>query len=522
MNRLLHTFLLLAPGAMAADSATTESAARTDQTREEARAVLRQHNILPDDEPPIESPYQWSFSYDRTMRDIILYHYDIEPYDEAAQKMKLLIQAGIDINQADDEGNTYLHDAVRYGVGKNPAFYLLLEYRGVDVNATNKNGESPLYLALERGFAACVEALLRHPNVDISGWSPLFKAIIRNSPAEVRAALAAGADPNERDYRHNMTPLYVAAALGHTTCLQELLEHESTLILLNQDGKNPICIAAKNGHSPCLRYLLMRGDSKVNVGYPLWWAALYGHTDCVRQLLEHDKIDINLVGEHGETALIAAAREGHTEIAHLLLERKELDVNHQDEHGHTALMLAALGNHTDIIRLLLKHPQLNPSLTDKDGGNAVNFACRDTCAEALRLLVSIPGINLSTRHHGNTALSDAASHNQTEAMRILLQAGADANEKAPNGHSLLLDAVWFNCSDAVELLLAQPNIRVNDCAKDGMFPLWCAARNGYDDIVRLLLSHPGINREHCHQGLTPLQIAEQKGHTKIVEILKSR
>ena len=57
---------------------------------------------------------------------------------------RIILDLGVDANQADDRGNTALHDAVRTGFA---SVVDLLAAHGADLDAFNDRGQTPLVLA---------------------------------------------------------------------------------------------------------------------------------------------------------------------------------------------------------------------------------------------------------------------------------------------------------------------------------------------------------------------------------------
>ena len=88
----------------------------------------------------------------------------------------LLNNPGIDVNKADEEGNTPLCLAAKNNCSN--VTTLLLKSIGIKLNKADKVGNTPLYLAAKRGHVAVVEALLASPGIDVNradliGCTPL-------------------------------------------------------------------------------------------------------------------------------------------------------------------------------------------------------------------------------------------------------------------------------------------------------------------------------------------------------------
>jgi ankyrin repeat protein len=71
--------------------------------------------------------------------------------------VELFLNAGADVNQANNEGNTPLHYAASYG---HKTIAELLLKAGANVNQTDKEGKAPLHYAAEYGHRLIVELLL--------------------------------------------------------------------------------------------------------------------------------------------------------------------------------------------------------------------------------------------------------------------------------------------------------------------------------------------------------------------------
>ena len=84
---------------------------------------------------------------------------------------------------------------------------------------------------------------------------------------------------------------------------------------------------------------------------PEWKAAVKaGDAGVLRTMLDAGA-DANARDEHGQTALMNAARDGHTEVVRLLVERGA-DLNHTAKYHLSALMLAVINGRDAIVGIL--------------------------------------------------------------------------------------------------------------------------------------------------------------------------
>ncbi len=113
--------------------------------------------------------------------------------------LKLLIEKGADINTIDCLGNTALHLAVQKSNNTEMVKYLI-EQAKLDVNAINLENQTALHL------------------VSYQGYMPVVEYLIEN-----------GALVDVRD-KYNVTPLHIAAAYGHLSTLQLLLNKGNIFI----------------------------------------------------------------------------------------------------------------------------------------------------------------------------------------------------------------------------------------------------------------------------------------------------
>ena len=109
--------------------------------------------------------------------------------------------------------------------------------------------------------------------------------------------------------------------------------------------------------------------------------------------------------------------------------------------------------------------------------------------------------------------------NAARLKRLIRQVHVDFNVASPEG-TLLCFAVYNGHTDVVRLLLSAPGINVHLATANGFTPLYLAIQQNHDEIVRLLLAQHGINVNLGElSGVTPLHLAASCGYEEFVRLL---
>jgi ankyrin repeat protein len=245
---------------------------------------------------------------------------------------------------------------------------------------------------------------------------------------------------------------------------------------------------------------------------PLMYAALYGNADSIQRLLAVGA-DPNLKNDAGVTALMWAVNDfGKTR----LLVEHGADVNAKSDNGRTPLMIAATRNGSaPILQFLLDH-----------GADA--------------------SARSSQRTAGASALSEAAFASDVDAMRMLIDHGADPKGAGPGVILLGMAVDCLPCIDQVigstpkadvnlammfdtppdagglmiKTLLdrgADPNAKDSD--GNALLPLVCAADSAPPDLVKYLIDQGADVNARGPEGHTALALAMRHGHTPMVDVL---
>jgi len=169
-------------------------------------------------------------------------------------------------NLCDYNGRTGLHLAASMGRSEVLEFYLAME--GINVNARDIYGRTPLREACEHGHWACLHQLRAHgaqisdecgvPGGKLSRILCKLAADPDSDTApetkQIALWLAAGAEPNTGNY-DGRTPLHIAASNGYLNLARFLLDNGADPSHKDRFGNTPCDDAKREAHSQLLSHL---------------------------------------------------------------------------------------------------------------------------------------------------------------------------------------------------------------------------------------------------------------------------
>jgi ankyrin repeat protein len=234
---------------------------------------------------------------------------------------------------------------------------------------------------------------------------------------------------------------------------------------------------------------------------PLVVAVEKGDKPAVQSLLKLKTTDVNAAKPDGSTALQWAVHRDNAELVDLLL-GAGADVKAANRYGVTAVFLATENGNAAILEKLLK-AGADPNTAMPGGETVLMTAARNGKVATVKMLL-VHGASVNARdEHGENAMMWAASRNNADAIRMLVEFGGDIKIRtsravaaagrggvfmspAPTSFSPLLFAVRAGAIDAVRALL-EAGANVNDLLSDGESALIVAVANGHWELAGLLL-----------------------------------
>ncbi len=258
-------------------------------------------------------------------------------------------------------------------------------------------------------------------------------------------------------------------------------------------------------------------------GVSLFAAVRGGRIETVREALAGGA-DVNAESPDGTTPLIEAAGARRGEIVELLLE-SGAEVDAVNRYGMTALHLAARGADARAVTALLS-AGADPAIALPEGETVLMAAAKSGNPEVVAALLDAESTsgggaygggaivlnevdpNAKENWFGQTALMLAAAGNHTQAMQLLIDAGAD-----PDAESARIDA------PEIEPDRRQGGFVYAQIPEGRLTALHFAAREGHAEAVQTLIGAGANLDAQDNYDTTPVVMAVLNGHLGVAATL---
>ncbi|XP_076451290.1 uncharacterized protein LOC143287230 [Babylonia areolata] len=169
--------------------------------------------------------------------------------ENLVQIAQILLQMGVDVNAVEKRGATPLMYALM--ANSRAVADILLHADGLDLTLTDRKGMSPLHIACHENNTSAVEEILLRDQTHVNSlmaegrYAPLHLAAEVDGVEIVRLmALVGSADVNIRvggtGEHAQDTPLHRACLKGYYTCVEALLDFGADVNMENKDMETPL------------------------------------------------------------------------------------------------------------------------------------------------------------------------------------------------------------------------------------------------------------------------------------------
>ena len=437
-------------------------------------------------------------------------------FEGRIDKVRILIDAGANVNDVNNEGKTPLHIAVSMGHAEIVKF--LIENRA-GLYIEDSEGKTPVDYSVDGE----IRTILKKKMIIIA----FFKAVAAGRFSEVREVLEVAYQLIGNIYLivnsvnlKGKTPLHVAALKGYTDIVKYLVENGTDINISDNEGKTPLRNAAFHGHIDIVRYLVENGasfnvvDDKGRTA--LCNAVFRGRTDVVKYLVENDP-DSHVNAKYVSIghSLHRAVFEGRINIVRFLV-YKGADVNDVNNEGKTTLHIAVSMGHTEIVKFLIEN-RSGFYIEDSEGKTPVDYSVdgeirtilkkkmiiiaffkavaagrfsevREVLEVAYQLIGNIYLIVNSVNLKGKTPLHVAALKGYTDIVKYLVENGTDINISDNEGKTPLRNAAFHGHIDIVRYLV-ENGASFNVVDDKGRTALGSAIFSGHRDLVKYLVEN---------------------------------
>jgi ankyrin repeat protein len=259
-------------------------------------------------------------------------------YDEFKQK----INKDIDLNLLDEYNNTLIHYAIIFN--QEEIIKLLLSYE-CKIDYIDIDGKSILYYPIKYGY------------------NNIFKIILDNSKDII------GIPINNIKDKDNNTPLHYSVLYNNSVAMAYLLDINSNINSVNNEGNIPLHIAVYNNNIDIINLLLKNQDIQVNLlnnqGLSVFHiAVIKRYIDIIKIFIYNKKFNINVTEtKYNMTPLMYLLDINYLNIIIEMLNNGAL-LSNQDIYGNNILHHCLIENKLDMF-LFLKNYKNNKMIDNQ-------------------------------------------------------------------------------------------------------------------------------------------------------------
>jgi len=446
----------------------------------------------------------------------------------------MLLQVGANKDELTADDTPLLVVAAERSV----AIALALVQAGAQLNAADQAGRTALEAAVTRGEVELCEVLLTRgakPTLrkDNAGNTQLHAAVTLKSERLVRLLVKHKAELSDQN-RRGATPLLLAAESGQAAVAELLLQAGAGLHLCDSSNRSALELALENGHLNTLGVLLAQPNVDVNGitrrgSALLHIAAGTGDEEKVKYLLAQQAL-VDVLNPNAETPLHWACSLGHLNVVRCLMAHGADAMLHERVGGLTPLHAAcAARGQPAVLALLIQRCELMQWNSQPHRCNLLDLNRNTplhTCAKQAPHAAKMFPVLLE--HGANPTLQNSQGqtvlHLLAERAVVAHQQRQAVSEKAALDGSAEAAAAEFPFSRLVEMLAEHsPNLDAAE-TESGNTALHIAAFGGCIELAVQLAAMGASVALPNKDGFTPLDSMQPSGHhsRSLPELLLSK
>lgn len=394
----------------------------------------------------------------------------------------------------------------------------LLEQKGIDVGVLDKDKRSIFFTLVDNGkINIAVDLAIKHNAVnspiDALNNRLIHYAVHQNETTLLQKLIDHNADVNVEN-KNIDSPLYFAVLEEYVDCIKILLASNK---IPQVEINGALIYAIENARHDLMSFLIEECHADVNClsadgqGHtPLIIAAMTGNKDAVHYLLSNPLTDVNYQDDSGCTAFSGAVQKGRIDVIYLLGRHDKVDLSLEDNDGESAMVKLVGIDLEHCVDLVLQRDMPNFTMDSLIGLSILHVACfdgNDACIA--KLLAAGADVN-SLSKENESPLFTAAESGFVDSVKLLLDNGAEASIHVAkeNGLTPLMAAILNNHDAVIDVILATNQVdysSVNSATGDTL--LHYAVEAGNHKLIDYLATK-NVNFEVKNaDGKTPVQLA---------------
>ncbi|CAG5125405.1 unnamed protein product [Candidula unifasciata] len=331
----------------------------------------------------------------------------------------------------------------------------------------------------------------------------LYYAVIENDFARLTELLQQGGNVDEF-YEDTMnisskSLLHVCCGKGHVECLKVLIEHGAQLDVRDKWGQTPLMYS-------------------VTIQFP----------EVAKVLLDADADLVSCQDRYGKAPLHCAVEAGSDELVQLLLQYGA-DINIRCHDGMTPLMMCCTadtdGKKVGVMKVLLEAGALIDLKDFRGKRTALHVAASSGNTQAVEMLIAAGADTNEIDKTLRTPLTLA--ENFMKIISLLVSAGADLNVNVTESCNPLLSATLLKSEPMISYFLsigADPNIKFSS----GVTPALVTSSTGDHQSLRSLIFYNANltikgsvykRRKRIEYILDPFELAYMEGHLDLCVLM---